>query len=314
MYLENVNKTHRVPFQHLARCCMREEDARPPQSCLAEYLEGRNGLLVLDNFEQVTDAAPALAQLLTSSPQLKILVTSRALLHLRAEHEYIVPPLVTVGGDADLDLPDAIALFLERAPAIKPTQEMVHLIGEICARLDGLPLAIELAAARSKLLSPQAMLGRLRDRFQWLGGGPRDLPERQQTLRHAIDWSYDLLAPDEKTMMQRLSVFGGCATIDAVEAVCAGNGDPLDLLTAFADKSLLLQQEDHNSKVRVRMLETIREYARERLDQEEDAARPAPRSVLSRVATTRAGAGFFPHSLQLDDQVIAFRLDPCHIV
>ncbi len=229
--------------------------------------------MVLDNFEQVADAAPLIAQLLTSSLRVKLLVTSRARLHLRAEHEYIVQPLATAGGDADPDLPDAVALFLERAPAIKPTPEMVRSIGEICAHLDGLPLAIELAAARSKLLSPRAMLGRIRDRFQWLGGGPRDMPERQQTLRHAIDWSYDLLAPDEKTMMQRLSVFEGGATIDAAEAVCAGNGDPLDLLSALADKSLLLQQEDHFGKVRVRMLETIRESARERLDQGGDAAR-----------------------------------------
>lgn len=168
--LEGVMEPHRVPSAILHGVGMREEDARPPLSCLAEYLESRNGLLVLDNFEQVTDAAPLVAQLLTSCPQLKILVTSRELLHLRAEHEYIVQPLISVEGDADLDLPDAIALFLERAPAIKPTPDMVHFIGEICARLDGLPLAIELPAARSKLLSPQAMLGRLKDRFRWLGG------------------------------------------------------------------------------------------------------------------------------------------------
>lgn len=289
--LEGVMEPHRVPSAILHGVGMRDEDTRPPLSCLAEYLESRNGLLVLDNFEQVADAAPLLAQLLISCPQLKILVTSRVLLHLRAEHEYIVQPLVSVGGDADLDLPDAIALFLERAPGIKPTADVVRFIGEICARLDGLPLAIELAAARSKLLSPQAMLGRLKDRFQWLGGGPRDLPERQQTLRHAIDWSYDLLAPAEKALLQHLSVFEGGATIDAVEAVCTGEGDPLDLLSALADKSLLLQQEDHNGKVRVRMLETIREYARERLNKEGDAARVRARHAAYYLALAEATHG-----------------------
>lgn len=273
--LEGVLEPHRVPSAILHGLGLREEDARPPQSCLVEYLENRIGLLIVDNFEQVADAAPLLSQLLASCPRLKILVTSRALLHLRAEREYIVHPLPSGGDDATLEqmleMP-AVALFLDRAPTIKPTLEMARAIAEICAHLDGLPLAIELAAARSKLLSPQAMLARLRKRFQWLGGGARDLPERQQTLRHAIDWSYDLLAPGEKILMQRLSVFAGGATVDSIEAVCSGEGDLLDLLTALIEKSLLLKQESQIGNVRIRMLETIREYARERLEGEGDAA------------------------------------------
>ena len=135
------------------------------------------------------------------------------------------------------------------------------------------------------------MLGRLRNRFQWLGGGARDLPERQRTLRHAIDWSYDLLTPAEKILMQRLSVFVGGATVDAVEAICAGEGDTLDLLTTLADKSLLQRQEDHDGNVRIRMLETIREYARERLGHEGDPAQVRARQAMYYLALAEAPDG-----------------------
>ena len=268
--LQDILEPVRVPSAILHGLGLREEDARPPESRLVKYLEQSSGLLVLDNFEQIADSAPFLQELLASCPRLKILVTSRALLHLRAEHEYVVPPLGegTKGSDLEqlLDVP-AVALFLDRAPTIKPTLEVARAIAEICARLDGLPLAIELAAARSKLLSPHAMLERLRNRFQLLTGGARDLPERQQTLRRAIDWSYDLLVPSQKLFLQSLSVFARGVSVESVEAVCGGaEGDTLDLLTCLADQSLLLKEEDQHGNPRVRMLETIREHARERLE------------------------------------------------
>ena len=178
-----------------------------------------------------------------------------------------------------LDSP-AVALFLERASLANPSPEMVQTIAEICTHLDGLPLAIELAAARSKLLSSRAMLMRLANRFQWLRAGPRDLPERQQTLRHAIDWSFDLLAPNEKALLRCLSVFVDAATVEAAETVCAGENEALELLTALADKSLVLRHEDRNGNIRIRMLETIREYARERLEEEGDASRVRARFAL----------------------------------
>ena len=164
--LEGVLEPHSVPSAILHRLGLREEDTRSPQSCLIEYLQERAGLLVLDNFEQIAEAATLLQQLLASCARLKILVTSRSLLHLRAEREYVVPPLPSCANGGALEellgMP-AVALFLDRAPALKPTEEIARAIAEICDRLDGLPLAIELAAARSKLLSPHAMLGRLRN-------------------------------------------------------------------------------------------------------------------------------------------------------
>jgi non-specific serine/threonine protein kinase len=289
--LEGIREPHFVASSILHGLGLQEQDTRSPQSCLAEHLENRNGLLVLDNFEQLVGAAPLLAQLLIGSHRLKVLVTSREVLHLRSEHEYLVLPLATGGADAGFeqatDIP-AVALFLERAPGIKPTSEVLSVIGEICAHLDGLPLAIELAASRSKLLSPQAMLGRLKNRFQWLSGGARDLPERQHTLRRAIDWSYDLLSPAEKMLMQQISIFAGGATVDAVEEVCAAEGDVLDLLTALAEKSLLQRQEDHSGNVRIRMLETIREYARERLEHEGDASHVRARHAMHYLAMAEA--------------------------
>jgi len=265
--LQDVLDPVRVPSAILHGLGLREEDARPPQSRLVKYLDGSGGLLILDNFEQVADTAPMLQELLASCPRLKILVTSRALLHLRAEHEYVVPPLYNGTQDSDLEQLLAVALFLDRAPTIRPTLEVARAIAEICARLDGLPLAIELAAARSKLLSPQSILERLRNRFQLLTGGSRDLPERQQTLRRAVDWSYDLLAPPQKSLLQSLSVFAGGASVESIEAICgAAAGDTLDLLTGLVDQSLLLKEQDQNGGSRIRMLETIREHARERLE------------------------------------------------
>ena len=236
-------------------------------------------LFLLDNFEHLVQAAPTVAELLAMGPHLKILVTSRAALHVYGEHEFPVPPLALPDSRSTppfevLSQYPAIALFVQRAVAAKPDFELnrqnAPAVTEICARLDGLPLAIELAAARVKVLSPSSMRTRLASRLQLLTGGARDLPQRQQTLRAAIDWSYDLLSAAEQKLFRRLSVFGGGCTLEGVEAVCDTKRDlDLDLLDGMAsmvDKSLLQQVEQANGESRFVMLETIREYALEKLE------------------------------------------------
>ncbi|MGA8222421.1 MAG: protein kinase [Candidatus Acidiferrales bacterium] len=236
-------------------------------------------MFLLDNFEHLIQAAPTVAEMLAAGPNLKILVTSRAPLHVYGEQEFPVPPLALPDSrsmpavEALSEWP-AIALFVQRAVAAKPDFELdaqnATAVIEICARLDGLPLAIELAAARVKVLSPSAMRTRLESRLQLLTGGARDLPQRQQTLRAAIDWSYDLLSPAEQKLFRRLSVFVGGCTLEGVEAVCDAKSDlDLDLLDGMAsmvDRSLLQQVEQANGESRFVMLETIREYAREKLE------------------------------------------------
>ncbi len=235
-------------------------------------------LLVLDNFEHLMQAAPTVAELLATAPNLKILVTSRAALHVYGEHEFPVPPLALPDSKSLPSLEvlsqcPAVALFVQCAAASKPDFELnaenARAVTEICARLDGLPLAIELAAARVKVLSLSAVQTRLASRLQLLTGGARDLPQRQQTLRAAIDWSYDLLSAAEQKLFRRLSVFVGGCTLEGVEAVCDTKGDlDLDLLDGMAsmvDKSLLQQVEQGDGESRFAMLETIREYAREKL-------------------------------------------------
>jgi len=260
---------------------------------LKAYLADKQALMVLDNFEQVAGAAPLVSELLTA-PRLKLLVTSRAVLHIYGEQEFSVPPMVAPNPqslpnlEALAALP-AIALFIERARAVRPdfrlTPENAPALAELCARLDGLPLAIELAAARIKLLSPQAMIARLSNRFALLTDGARDLPARQQTLRNALDWSYELLEEAEKKLFARLSVFAGGGTLEAVEAVCADKAQGArpkaqgleslrletlslePLLASLLDKSMLNGfSEETPEEVRFSMLETIREYARERLE------------------------------------------------
>src|SRR6202790_1997043 len=236
-------------------------------------------LLLLDNFEHLVQAAPTVAELLATGPNLKIMVTSRAALHVYGEHEFPVPPLAlpdsrSVPSVQVLLQCPAVALFVQRAAAAKPDFELnrgnVSAVAEICARLDGLPLAIELAAARVKVLSPSSMLTRLASRLQLLTGGSRDLPQRQQTLRAAIDWSYDLLDAAEQKLFRRLSVFVGGCTLEGAEAVCDTKGDlDLDLLDGMAsmvDKSLVQQVEPARGESRFAMLETIREYALEKLE------------------------------------------------
>jgi predicted ATPase/class 3 adenylate cyclase len=250
---------------------------------LAAHLATRRILLVLDNFEQVTDAATVIGDLLKAAPGLRCLATSRAALRLYGEQEFPVPPL---GLPDPAHLPplealtqyEAVALFIARARTMRPDFEVDNenapAVAEICARLDGLPLAIELAAARIKLLSPQAMLPRLQSRLALLGGsGPRNQTARQQTLRGAIDWSYDLLDEDARRLFRRLSTFVGGFALEAAEAICgpaaegSGTGpiDVLETVSALVDQSLL-RQADMHSHTRFAMLETIREYATEALE------------------------------------------------
>ena len=236
-------------------------------------------LFLLDNFEHLVQAAPTVTELLAMGPNLKILVTSRAALHVYGEHEFPVPPLAIPESLATLPVEvlsqyPAVALFVQRAIAVKPdfelNRENAPAVIEICARLDGLPLAIELAAARVKVLSPSSMRIRLTSRLQLLTGGARDMPQRQQTLRAAIDWSYDLLSAAEQKLFRRLSVFVGGCTLEGAEAVCNTKGDlDLDLLDGMAsmvDKSLAQQVEQAKGESRFVMLETIREYAQEKLE------------------------------------------------
>ena len=238
-------------------------DLAAEERLLAE-LRDRELLLVLDNFEQVVDAAPLLSRLLESSPRLTLLVTSRALLRIAGEREFPVPPLDPGTG--------AVELFLERAQDLSRTEANDDAIREICARLEGLPLAIELAAARVRLLPPPALLARLTSRLELLTAGARDAPERQRTMRAAIEWSYRLLQPDEQLLFARLGVFAGGASLDAIEAVC-GEEATLDALASLVDKSLIRREGE--IEPRFTMLETLREYALEQLaaQGEEDALR-----------------------------------------
>lgn len=248
----------------------------PVFSRLKAFLHEKHLLLFLDNFEQVIAAAPLLTELLAACSQLKILVTSREVLHIRIEHELLVPPLAL----PDIEqLPDveqlshyaSVALFVQRAMAVKAdfqiTAANAQAIAEICTRLDGLPLAIELAAARIKLLSPQALLTRLSHRLQVLTGGARDLPRRQQTLRDTLTWSYDLLDAEEQRIFRSLAVFvRGCA-LEAAEVFCHTLYDDSELIfrciASLIDKNLLQRVEQASGEVRLMMLETVREYALE---------------------------------------------------
>jgi predicted ATPase/DNA-binding NarL/FixJ family response regulator len=256
-----------------------EPGHEPEASRLRTFLQHKHLLLVLDNFEHVIAAVSQLLDLLTASPHLKLLVTSREVLHLRAEQQFAVPPLAL----PDLKhLPDsetlvqypAVKLFLQRGQAVKHdfqiTPTNAAIIAEICTRLDGLPLALELAAARIKLLSPPALLARLGHRLQVLTGGAHDLPERQRTLRATIAWSYELLSTQEQQLFRRLSIFVGGCTLEAVEAISAalGNGaeSALDTVASLVDQSLLQRMEQEaQEEPRFVMLETIREYGLERL-------------------------------------------------
>jgi predicted ATPase len=268
-----------------------EETGRSLKESLREHLAGRvesPTLLVLDNFEHLVSEAGALPEMLDAAPEMKLLVTSRSALRLYGEQEFPVPPLA-VPSSGSRDTPErlkdvaSVEFFLQRARTVKPdfslTSENASEIADICRRLEGLPLALELAAARVKLFSPRAILGRLEKRLDLLTGGPRDSPGRQQTLRAAIDWSHELLDEPERRLFRRVSVFRGGCTLEAVEAVCNARDDlEIDVLEGVAslcDKSLLLRTEGEDEEPRFAQLETIREFGAERLENsaEEESVR-----------------------------------------
>jgi len=256
---------------------VREAAGRPLQESLQEYLYDQQLLLVLDNFEQILTAAPVVSALLTACRRLKVLVTSRATLHRYGEQEFPVPPLslpdATHLPTATLHAYAAIDLFCQRASAAKPdfalTPANAATVAKICIGLDGLPLAIELAAARIKLFSPAALLARLDQRLTLLTGGAHDLPTRQRTLRDEIAWSYDLLSVDEQKLFRRLAVFVGGFTLEAAQAVGNAPGDlainVLDGVATLVDQNLLKQLEQLRDEPRFTLLETLREFGLEQL-------------------------------------------------
>ncbi len=257
---------------------VRETGEQPLFESLKEYLHDRRLLLLLDNFEQVLGAALTVTELLAGAHGLKVLATSRTSLRLYGEHVFPVPPLTL----PDLERPpplerltqyEAVGLFVERARALKPnfevTNESAPAVAEICVRLDGLPLAIELAAARITMLPPRSMLQRLSSRLKLLTGGARDFPKRQRTLRATIEWSHALLDEGEQLLFGRLAVFSGGRTLEAIDAICDAEGDlPVEAfegVSSLLDKSLLRQEEGPGGEPRFVMLETVHEFAREKL-------------------------------------------------
>jgi predicted ATPase/class 3 adenylate cyclase len=285
--LDAVRDPGLVASQIAGALGLSETGGRPARDLVVDWLARRTALLVLDNFEQVVDAAPVVADLLRSVPGLKLIVTSRAPLRISGEHEYPVPGLPAppdlsglsaleraqlplrdreVGAD-ELATYESVRLFIERATAVKPsfqvTNDNAPAVAAICAKLQGMPLAIELAAVRVRVLSPDAILARLTSQLTALGAGSRDLPERQQTLRGAIAWSYDILDAGDRRLLERLSVFRGGIDLEAAEAVCGPAGeldtDVVDGLGELADQSLLRVID--GGEARFQMLETIREFA-----------------------------------------------------
>ena len=275
--LASVSAPDLVPATIASALDVRASGDRPVLERLKDYFRDKHLLLMLDGFEQVTDAAPVVANLLSAAPRLKVLVTSRRPLRIYGEHEMPVPPM-TLPDLKHLPPPEhlmqyeAVQLFIERARAVKAdfavTHENAPAIAEICHRLDGLPLAIELAAARAQLLPPSRLLAQLGHRLKVLTGGARDLAPRQQTLRNTIAWSYDLLDADARKLFARLAVFVSGWTLEAAQAVCNAENDlPMDVLDGLGvlmDNSLL-KQSDANGEPCFAMLETIREYALEKL-------------------------------------------------
>jgi predicted ATPase/class 3 adenylate cyclase len=270
--LASIAESDLVPATIAQALGLPDRGGRSAVARLVDHIGERRMLVVLDNFEQVTDAGPAISALLAACPNLTVLTSSRSTLHVSGEQEYPVPPLALPD---PTHLPpltqfgqyESVALFIERARAVKPdfavTNENAPAVAEICVRLDGLPLAIELAAARIRIFTPQAMLGRLEHRLGLVAGGSRDLPERQQTLRGAIAWSHDMLGEAEQALFAGLSVFVGGAGLGEIERVCGGemDGDPIEVLGSLVEKSLVRQSEGVDGEPRFAMFETIREFA-----------------------------------------------------
>lgn len=263
-------------FDHLVEVLGVKENTADSQAALSRWLHEKSLLLILDNFEQLLGAGDVVARLLEASPTCKVLVTSRAVLRIRGEHEYFVPPMTLPKDQDELSQSDAVELFRQRADEVRPGINLTddtEIVSKICRRLDGLPLAIELAAARIKVMSPKQLLDRLSSRLDVLVGGARDLPERQKTLRSTLEWSYDLLGEEEKTLLARLAVFRRGATLDAIEKVCAPDGDidALEAVASLIEKSLLHQEVSEIGEARFWMLETIREFATELLEASQEA-------------------------------------------
>jgi predicted ATPase len=277
--LAAINDPDRVPTLLASTLDVRETSgSRSLFDSLKNYLSNKQLLLVLDNFEQVIAAAPLIADLAQSCPALKLLATSRTPLHIRAEREFPLAPFSPPDRYQWHDLTAlehnaAIQLFIDRARAVRPgfslNPDSAPIIAEICARLDGLPLAIELAAARSKILSPHMLLERLRQNREVLKSSARDMPERQQTLHNAIKWSFDLLDDDAQLLFRRLAVFAGGWTLDMAETVCNGDGTlqdkVFDNIATLLDNSLIRSVEVAHGEPRFSMLQTVREYAGQRL-------------------------------------------------
>jgi predicted ATPase len=273
--LSSVQSAELVPGAVAAAVGVPQEGTRPVAELLIERLAPTRTLLVLDNFEHVLGAAPFVSRLLAGCPGVKVLVTSRALLRLRGEHEFPIGPLELprVHGPAAANGAlgaAAVRLFVERAQEHQPRftvkEANAEAVVELCRRLEGIPLAIELAAARVRVLPPRALLGRIEERLDLLTG-PSDLPERQRTLRATIDWSYELLDQQQRDLFAGLSVFIGGFTLESAEAVCDGESDVLEGVSSLIEKSLVVAQERPDMEPRFRMLETVRAYAQERLEQ-----------------------------------------------
>ena len=273
--LASLSDAHMIPSALATALGVKAISGQSIRARLSEHLHGKRRLLVLDNFEHLLAGADFVAELLGDCPWLNVLVTSRAVLHLSAEHEYPVPPFPVPAPQHRVDIAtlagyDAVKLFVQRAEAVEPgfglSLDNAGAIADICYRLDGLPLALELAAARVRIFPPRALLARLSSPMHLLTSGAKDQPARHQTLRNTIDWSYSLLGEDERTVFARLSVFVGGCSMEAIEAVCdlAGEMDPLAQVTRLVEQSLLRMEGD--DEPRFRMLELVRDYASEQLD------------------------------------------------
>ena len=275
VFLAPVVDPSLVPSEIATSLGIKEEGTRPIADLLAQHLADKERLLVLDNFEQLLEAAPVVGDLLSKAPKVKMLVTSRAPLRISGEQEYPVPAMALPDPERlppteSLEDYESVALFVERARGVKPdfavTDSNAEAIARICSRLDGLPLAIELAAARVRILSPDDLFKRLESCLAFLTGG-RDLTPRQRTLRGAIEWSYELLDDAEKAFFRQLAIFSGGWSFEAAEAVVSSivDLDAFEGLESLADKSLVRRFETHDGSTRFRMLQTIREYAMDRL-------------------------------------------------
>ncbi|MEM6900190.1 MAG: tetratricopeptide repeat protein [Pseudomonadota bacterium] len=270
---------------------IRTPERKSPFERLSAQLQDSPAFLVLDNFEQVLPAAEDIARLLNACPSVQLLVTSREALHIRTELEVAVPPLAQPGDIRDLEAiknAPAVQLFAERARAIladfEITDRNARAVADICARLDGLPLAIELAAARVRLMDPPTMLSRLERALPFLVSGARDLPERQRTLERTIAWSYDLLSEGEKDLLLALAIFFGGGDLPAIEAICLGAGtnefEGLEKIESLISKSLLVRVEAEDGALRFRLLETVREFGLDRLNANRTHAQIARRHAL----------------------------------